>query len=78
MDLESRPEPAHDVVVKCPNGKKKLPTASIYVVIRINLQGPETDADVIAYSYDQVHLSIWMVFLTEMRDRISGTSSWNR
>lgn len=48
----SKPPPEHDVVAKCPNGKKKLPTSSIFVVIRVNLQGVDTDADVIAYSYD--------------------------
>jgi hypothetical protein len=47
-----KPPPEHDVVAKCPNGKKRLPTASIHVVIRVNLQGIDTDADVIAYSYD--------------------------
>lgn len=47
-----RPPPEHDVVAKCRNGKKKLPTAPIYVVIRVNLQGVDTDADVISYSYD--------------------------
>ena len=47
-----RPAPEHDVVAKCRNGKKKLSTSSIYVVIRVNLQGVDTDADVIAYSYD--------------------------
>lgn len=52
MDPFAKPDPEHDVVAKCKNGKKHLSTSSIYVVIRVNLQGIETDADVIAYSYD--------------------------
>lgn len=43
---------SHDVVARCPNGKiKGRSTAPIYVIIRINLDGTDTDADVIGYSY---------------------------
>jgi hypothetical protein len=45
-------DPEHDVVAKCPNGKLKRNTAPIYVVIRVDVDGADTDADVIAYSYD--------------------------
>jgi len=46
-------ETASDVVAKCPNGKiKNRSTSAIYVIMRIDLDGPDTDADVLGYSYD--------------------------
>jgi len=43
---------SHDVVERCPNGKiKGKSTSPIYVIIRINLDGVDTDADVLGYSY---------------------------
>ena len=43
---------SHDVVERCPNGKiKGRSTAPVYVIIRINLDGVDTDADVLGYSY---------------------------
>lgn len=42
-----------DVVERCPNGKiRGRSTSAIYVVVRINLDGADTDADVIGYSWD--------------------------
>jgi hypothetical protein len=43
------PPPEHDVVLKCKNGKRKLPTGDIYVLFRISTG---MNADVIAYSWD--------------------------
>ena len=42
----------HDVVSRCPNGKiKGKSTAPIYVIVRIDLDGVDTDADILGYSY---------------------------
>ena len=47
-------DPAHDVVAKCKNGKLHRPVDDVYVIIRIDLEASEPDADAIAYSYDTV------------------------
>lgn len=42
----------HDVVARCKNGTVTgRSTAPIHVIIRINLNGRDTDADVMGYSY---------------------------
>lgn len=46
-------DPAHDVVKKCKFGKKKLSINPIYVIIRIHIDGENSDAQVVAYSYEQ-------------------------
>lgn len=44
-----------DVVARCPNGKiRGRSTSSIFVIIRITIDGENSDADVIAYSYEGV------------------------
>lgn len=45
-------DPEHDVVKKCKLGRKKLPTNPIFVIIRVEIDGENSDARVIAYSYD--------------------------
>lgn len=56
--------PQTDVVARCPNGKiKGRSTAAIFVVMRINVEGVDTDADVMCYSHETQFAGRFMEYI---------------
>lgn len=69
------PGPSTDVVARCPNGRVRgRSSAPIYVLFRVQLDGPDTDADVIGHSFDDI---VGHTTIERMAAREAFGRDWN-